>query len=500
MPKTIGTVISSFDGPSTYQFNFVIKDSGKITVRKGQFIQLKTEEGIAIGRVNEVLKTNRYFMQAESVREYEKSGKPLPDMFPVDRWEYLVAKVTPLGVYNEGTIRRVTYPPSPGTAVEEADEKMLSDFLGFDIQKGLNIGKLAFHDLNASLNLTKIFQKHCSILAQTGAGKSYLISILLEEILDRPKNLGKPAVIIVDPHGEYSSLKNDENYKKRTRVFNKNSMSINFSYLSAYQISEFLPNMSPVQRRELIKVMNKMKKNYRFKDLIEEIENSSMKTATKETLTSWLLNLELTGLFSYRDRPMIKELAKPGQLSILDISDFIRLKEKQIIVAHFVRKLFNARRKNKVPPFILIIEEAHQFCPEGIRREGAISKGIIEMIAREGRKFNASLVLVSQRPIRLSTTALSQCNSSILLKIANPYDIKHVTESCEGITSDIMKMLPGLKVGEAIITGNAVNYPLLVHIRQRKSKESDSLGMGLEEAISSYAKDLIDEKDLETFM
>jgi hypothetical protein len=148
MPKIIGTVISTFEGPSTYQFNFVIKeDSGQIPVHKGQFIQLQTEEGILVGRVDEIIKTNRYFMQAESVREYEKSGKPLMDMFPVDRWEYLVGKAVPLGIYDNKMLKRVTFPSLPGSNVEEIDEKILFDFLGLD-SKGLNIGKIAFHDLD----------------------------------------------------------------------------------------------------------------------------------------------------------------------------------------------------------------------------------------------------------------------------------------------------------------------------------------------------------------
>ena len=85
MIKTIGTVISNFDGPSTFRFDFVIKDSEGVPVHKGQFIQVKTEQGILVGRVDEILKTNRYFMQAESVREFEKSGRPINEMFPVDR-------------------------------------------------------------------------------------------------------------------------------------------------------------------------------------------------------------------------------------------------------------------------------------------------------------------------------------------------------------------------------------------------------------------------------
>jgi hypothetical protein len=217
MPETIGTVISTFEGPSTYQFNFVIKeDSSRIPVHKGQFVQLQTEEGVLVGRVDEVVKTNRYFMQAEAVREYEKSGKPLFDMFPVDRWEYLVAKTTSLGIYNNGMIKRVTYPPSPGSSVEKIDEKILSDFLGLD-SNGLNIGKIAFHDLNAKINLTKLFHKHLAILAISGAGKSHLVSVFLEELLDRSEDLGKPAIIVIDPHGEYVGFAEDENYSKERK-------------------------------------------------------------------------------------------------------------------------------------------------------------------------------------------------------------------------------------------------------------------------------------------
>jgi hypothetical protein len=186
---------------------------------------------------------------------------------------------------------------------------------------------------------------------------------------------------------------------------------------------------------------------------------------------------------------------------VIDLSGFVRLNEKQIIVTYFARKLFNARHRGKIPPFILVVEEAHQFCPEGTERQHALSKGIIQTIAREGRKFHASLVLISQRPIQLSTTALSQCNTHILLRIVNPYDLKHIGESSEAITSDLIKTLPGLQVGEAIITGNAVNHPLFVQIRQRKSKESSRLGMGFEDAIVSFNDGLKkSEKDLDTFM
>jgi len=499
--KEIGTVISTLEGPSSNEFSFVIKEEfGKIPVRKGQFVQLKTEEGLLIARVLEIIKTNRYFMRAESVREYERSGKTLPEFFPVDRWEYLVARSTPLGIFVDGMQKRVSFPPSPGLKVFLADEKILSDFLNLD-GKGLNIGKVEFHDLETKLNLTKLFQKHCSILAQTGAGKSYLVSNIVEEILDRKE--GKPAIIIVDPHGEYLGFSEGEIYASKTKIFDKKSLSISTSNLSHLQLCEFQPFITSVERRELGKLIKKLKeqkKVYNLNELISVIEQSDIKPITKTPLISWLYDLNSTGLFSNVDKPNIEELARAGQLSILDLSDFIHLRDKQIIVTYIARKLFGARRANRIPPFIFIVEEAHQFAPEQTRRARAISKSIIEIIAREGRKFNASLVLVSQRPIQLSVTALSQCNSSILLRIVNPYDIKHITESCEAITSDIMNMLPGLKVGEAIITGAAVNYPIIVNIRKRKSKESPKIGVKMEEALIKYNQDEKQkEKDLDAF-
>ena len=500
--QEIGTVISSERGPSSSEFWFVISENKGMPVRKGQFIQLQTPEGLLLARVDEIIKTNRYYTHAESVSEYERSGRPLIEQFPIDRWEYLIGKATSLGVYINREQRRVSFPPSPGDKVFPADKSILIDFFGLDNDSGINIGKVEFHDLEAKINLTRLFQKHLAILAISGAGKSYLTSILIEELLDRPKELGQPAVIVVDPHGEYLGFAEDGNYITKTKVWNRNNISIATSYLSSSGIAELIPQISWVQRRELtpiIKELKEKKHSYSFADLIKAVEDSNINPKTRYALLSWLNDLYSTYLFKTVDSPSIEELALPGQLSILDLSDIIRIKEKQIIVTYFARRLFNARRSGKIPPFILIIEEAHQFAPEGTSTAEAISRGVIEQIAREGRKFGACLVLISQRPIKLSTTALSQCNTHIILRVTNPYDLQHIAESSEGITRDVEKMIPGLKVGEALIVGEAVNYPLLVKVRKRKSKKSDK-GIKLENAIVKFQNEVNKNKeDLDAF-
>lgn len=499
--QEIGTVISSESGPNSTEFWFVLNDNKGVPVRKGQFIQLNTQDGILVARVEDIIKTNRYYQRAESVSEFERSGKPLVEQFPVDRWEYLIAQAYPLGVFGDGIQRRVTFPPSPGNDVYPIDEQLLHNVLGLDVNSGLDIGKIEFHNVNAKLNVTRLFQKHLAILAMSGAGKSYFTSILIEEVLNRERTQ-RPSIILIDPHGEYGGFAQDERYRTSTKVYNTDEVSIATNTLSAYQLSILQPKISAVQRRELNPVIRKLRgenPTYNMGDLIEAVLNSDIKdNKTKSVLASWLHELEYTKLFSNKDYPSIKDLAYQGNLSILDLSDIVDIKRKQIIVSYFAWKLFEARRQKKISPFVLFVEEAHQFAPQS-EEQSALSRGIIEQIAREGRKFNACLVLITQRPVGLATTALSQCNTHVIMRVTNPMDLDHIKESSEGITNAVLDSIPGLKVGEAYIVGEAVNYPILVNVRVRKSKPSEK-GMRLEDEILNFNNKQIDEKDLETFM
>jgi hypothetical protein len=209
--------------------------------------------------------------------------------------------------------------------------------------------------------------------------------------------------------------------------------------------------------------------------------------------------LDALRLFNYSDYPSCNDI-KPGHMLIIDLSDTINLRKKQMIVAYFSKKLFNFRRAGRIPPFVEVIEEAHQFAPEGAKREAAISRYILETIAREGRKFYASLCLVSQRPIQLSTTVLSQANTHLILRVTNPYDLDHIGRSSEGITRQTLDTISTLKVGECLIVGEAINYPVFARIRKRESPEPPH-ARSLEEYAEEYEKMLkIRKKDIKTFV
>ena len=73
------------------------------------------------------------------------------------------------------------------------------------------------------------------------------------------------------------------------------------------------------------------------------------------------------------------------------------------------------------------------------------------------------------------------------MRVSNPYDLKHIGESSEGIDSSSLDTITTLRVGEALIVGEAVNYPIFVQLRERKSHEGD-IGRKLEDMAREFKK------------
>ncbi|MGQ9788626.1 MAG: ATP-binding protein [Candidatus Hadarchaeaceae archaeon] len=505
----IGTVIVDENSPSPGGFSFVVTcEVCGIPVRQGQFVKVETEEGLVMAFVVNLVKTNRYFMRAESVREYERKGKPLTSIFPADRWEYLLARAQVLGILRGQSLERCNFPPSPGQRVLAVENETLAQFLGLRLDDGVEIGKLRHHDLTVRLDLTKLLRKHVAVLAMSGSGKSNFATVVVEELLGRSAEQGRPAVIIVDVHGEYSGLAKQTAYPYKAIVVRGEDIRLGVPNLSAYQFKEFLPDISGVQMRELQKVLEELRLEMRsgrgpfgLEEVISKVEvEEGLNKQLQQALVGWLNDLQFLGIFDHADNPNWEHVVLPGRALVLDLSGITSLRRKQMIVAYASRRLFQARKQNRVPPFVLCLEEAQQFCPSGESRESAISRSALETIAREGRKFYASLMLISQRPVRLSTTVLSQASTNVILRITNPYDLEHIKQSSEAITKEVAEMISTLPVGEALIVGEAVNCPIFVKVKQKRSQVSSHV-LNMEEAVREFEKmSSKEEEDARTFM
>ncbi|MBU0591556.1 ATP-binding protein [Candidatus Micrarchaeota archaeon] len=513
MHEILGTIITTEESPSTTEFSFVINNNSE--VKKGQYVQVTQSNGILFGHVSEIYKSNRYFERAESVAEFEKNSG-MDSHFPSSSWEYTIVIVKILGIAKHSddgpdafqhSFKRAFVPPSPGLKVQSADNELLRQFLGFQ-DNGFHIGAIEHHDVPAKICMTRLVQKHLAILAMSGAGKSHLSSVLLEEILDRKKQDGRIAVVVIDIHGEYVGFQHDPNYGSKTKVIDGNEISIPLRKMKPEMIMSWLPNLSTPQREVLRHAMLQLKQekkdeeSYGFKDLLDAVEKTDVsKDDVKRALKRSLSELKRYRFISKKtENPKLITEIQPGNLTILDFSTIDSLRKKQILVAMISRRLFNLRKKNQIPPFLLLVEEAHNFAQQKAEEHEAVSRSIIETIAREGRKFGASLCLISQRPVNLSTTALSQCNTHIILRVTNPNDLDHIQMSSEGIDSRIAKSITGLKVGEAIVVGAAVNYPVFVSVRNRKSTKRERGAPLHQQAIEFESEKEKKEEQVEAFL
>jgi hypothetical protein len=166
-----------------------------------------------------------------------------------------------------------------------------------------------------------------------------------------------------------------------------------------------------------------------------------------------------------------KQLVSYGGISVVALagytSDF-----QATIYSLIADEIFEARVRNDLKlPVLLLLEEAHNFAPaQSMTPAERRAINTTKQIAQEGRKFGVGLILISQRPSRLDETTLSQCNSYIIMRMVNPADQKFVRNVVETLAEDEAKLLPDLDVGEAILSGQLINFPVLVRIKKPESQ------------------------------
>ncbi len=397
--------------------------------------------------------------------------------------EKTIAKCSIIGFKDKETnaITPIRTPFMPGTEVLLAEEEFINNILQYDDNKGAFVGKLEYKDIPIYLNINKLVTKHVTILAKTGAGKSYTVGVLIEEMLDK----GIP-ILIIDPHGEYSSLKQEntnpfeleklnhfnlypKSYTTQIQEFGDININNNLKPLklndnfTPQELINLLPRLTTTQQAVLYSVIQDLD-IVNFENLTDKL--SFIDNNSKFTILSVIDYLKKTDIFSVSPTNY-NEIVSVGKASIINLKG-IEPEIQQIIVYKLLKDLFQLRKQEKISPFFCIIEEAHNYIPEKHIGE-AKSSSIIRTIASEGRKFGLGLCVVSQRPALIEKNVLSQCNTQIILKITNPNDLKAITNSAEGLTYNAEEDIKNLPVGTAMITG-LVEIPLFVNVRPRKSK------------------------------
>lgn len=403
-----------------------------------------------------------------------------------------------------------------------------------DPEKSLSIGKYVIsEDAEAFLDGNKFFQRHAVIVGSTGSGKSWTVA----KVLEKSSCLKSVNSIVFDIHGEYEPLAGLDNtallrIAGPTDTDNTEDIIYLPYWLLSYEEMEAMlldrsDNNAPNQARALFDLVIKHKKQkletgdqqqilnnftidspvpYDLNDVIAELnrldteriqsdrgpgrDGPLAKKLTRfiQRLTSKKSDKRLNFMFSESDNlqqydwleRLMDKLMNFNNNSGIKIIDFSEVPSDilPLVTGLVTRLVFSIQQwtdEEKRHPIALFCDEAHLYIPANTNSV-AEDKGLrnFERVAKEGRKYGVSLVVISQRPADVSKTVLSQCGNFVSMRLSNPDDQNVIRRLFPDNLGDFSDLLPILDVGESLIVGDACLLPSRIMIDEPNIKPTSA--------------------------
>ncbi|GAE02337.1 hypothetical protein CBO05C_2027 [Clostridium botulinum B str. Osaka05] len=437
------------------------------------------------------------------IEEVEKKDKTI---------EIMIAELNVLGGLDkdETFIRGIDSLPTLNCEVYLIDGEKMNKLLGIENEesdkekehKNFRVGIRPIKGAgDVYLNLDKLLGRHVAILGTTGSGKSCTVASIVQSML---KQYPYPRLLFFDIHNEYPSAFEGE-WKNKTKCIPWNDFSLPYWFLD---LQEFIAiyhggnagsNQGPklkewiieLKKNEVAKYASEESKLYNrisvdspiyfdIEDLIKKIDEEISKANKSDKNTFEKMKLKIEDInndnrynFLKKDKENKKDLAQyfiellglceeeNKYLNILDLSG-IPSEIRTVCIGVLERLCFDYSYWDIDPenlPLSLVLEEAHNYIPDEDGADFNLCKKRIEKIAKEGRKYGIGLIVVSQRPSNVSTTVLSQCGTFIALRLTNDIDQNKIKKLLPDVLGEQANVLPSLKDGEALVSGDAIKLP-----------------------------------------
>ncbi len=460
------------------------------------------------------------------IRQYKVSVLALVlKMWEVDRFDNQDQRKTdryisliPVGEINHENefLRGVRNYPTPGAKVYAVGLNEINTIFSKFKQYEYYVGELSSHKgYHLSLDPRALFSRHFAILGQTGSGKSWTVTSLLQNTI---RTMPKAHLVLLDLHGEYCWKDKGGNIHSAFPEGSVNyvdAMELEMPYwimTYAELVDLFIDRSDPgasIQMAFMREVIQTLKRQtakeiglktvsidtpiyFSLAELFRQFKNANEerkdfgkvegalfgqfdeflvrlqsrfndvrydfllkpKTRTDSSTLSALLR-EFIGLGIYK-----------ANITVIDLSS-VPIDVRPAVSAQVGRLVyeFNYWNPNRREfPITLICEEAHAYIPREKSSQFEGTRKMMERIAKEGRKYGVSIGVVSQRPTELSETMLSQCSSYFCLRITNPNDQQYIRSLVPESEGDLTAILTSLGRGEALILGEAAPIPTRVQV------------------------------------
>ncbi|MBO3841038.1 MAG: ATP-binding protein [Candidatus Brockarchaeota archaeon] len=321
------------------------------------------------------------------------------------------------------------------------------------------------------------FKKHMAVYGSTGSGKTTTVKHVLRKLA----GLGYPFMVL-DWHNEYRPLAEELNGV----VFTLGSFSLDIlnpveaSNLSEHvaivtdifdQIYGFTPSQSYMFREVLLQTLTEKElgipASNSLRGLVEALERWSIKSFY-ENETKFALLRRLKPLVTGQSREIFcntSRLVKIGDIIdrnvVFELGDIVEVDIRKLVSLFILALLYEFRVKNKsARNHFTVVEEAHNILP--YRRRDS-PPGIAEKLFLEMRKFNESLILVSQFPSQISPEIVKSTSLKISHRICEGEESRVLTDIM-GLSQGDYELLKKQTPGYGFLTAEGFSKPVLFTI------------------------------------
>lgn len=363
--------------------------------------------------------------------------------------------------------------------------------------------------------IDKMFGRHTAVLGTSGAGKSWTVASLLQAAMAR---LPHTRIVFLDLHDEYRSAfpQDFERLGRKVKHISSAGLQIPHWCLNADELEALFVSRESTAANQSALLKSVIKELRlpagkaaglgetavsvdtpvffsfeEFRDKLKNLDTEMVPGARPggEKQGQWhgkLSNL-VTRMEARFEDPryqfLFSDSKSPGkpfaevlstlfgadgsvEMTVIDLSG-LPSDVLSIIVGVLCRLAFEYKYWDSDPnllPLTLVLEEAHGYLPRTDDARDRVCLDRVERIAKEGRKYGVNLIVVSQRPSEVSETVLSQCGNFVVLRLTNPADQGYVRRLLPDFLAVAIDMLPYLRTGEAVLSGEAIEVPTRVRI------------------------------------
>lgn len=336
--------------------------------------------------------------------------------------------------------------------------------------------------------------RHIAVLGKTGVGKSYAVGVLMEELYKK-----RIPMLSFDVLGDTEQTANELNGKHI--IAGADDFKIPYSIVGLEEFLAFIPNLTSDQR-DLIasaygivfdEALERLEEGQdldisfnRLTSLVESIGQSINSKATPNAVRRVRAALNRSALLT--DKP-VRWTELLAMLPLINIYvGHLGQWQRNLAVGAAARILQLLRRRNHIPPFVLIVDEAHLFLPGG--SDLPPSTLVLREMIRTARHDSVGVVLLSQSPSSMDRQILLTCNTRMLFAL-DPEDLRVVAGQIGDLPEETIKRIPRMARGTAVFTSgmDIMRHGVIVKIRERKFTTHVAETPDLREAVAKWRRE-----------